>query len=146
MPLNPEQKDAVVGSMREAIENDPSVAPDQRDALLRHFEHILEAADTESQSTAQSPDMQWMAALDDAGGELSADQRSEIARELNELAALAQSPEIRLANEFAERCRRDGEPTAREWLKGALAQQAAQERREPVLDDPVAARLWAERR
>lgn len=117
-------REQMLAQLDESLARNPDLDAADRESILGHFREALEkeAAATATAGTApgqHGPDRnQWMQTLDmlAANDMLSPNDREALVQQFDRSIGSLQSEALDTAMEFAKRCQRDGEASAREWL------------------------------
>lgn len=103
-----------------SLASNPDVDAADRETMLRHFRDALESEPAAVDGAPQAgPDRrQWVETLDLLAQDrlLDEDDRNDMLRQFDDAMGSLQSDAVRTATEFSQRCQRDGEGAAQQWL------------------------------
>ncbi len=121
-----------------ALQDDPSLDRDARDALMQQFEDAIAGAGSHGATAAAFADRSvWMEAVQSlqSSGAMGESEANDLIRQINQALQPLQRRESQLAIEFSRRLQTEGEEKALAWFRkeaAALTINAADSERSPL--------------
>ena len=102
-----------------SLQDNRDLDDEGREYLMQHYRHAVETASITPSLTAKPDRNQWIDTLESlrAGGLASDDDVATLIRQFDVAMDPLDSPHLRTLSEFSERCERDGQAAAVEWLQ-----------------------------
>ena len=102
-----------------SLQDNRDLDDEGREYLMQHYRDAVETASITPSLTARPDRNQWIETLESlrAGGLASDDDVAALIRQFDVAMDPLDSPQLGMLGEFAERCERDGQAAAVEWLQ-----------------------------